>query len=206
MEKQTDQNKLKITLSVIEAVIGIGFLNSFNTNKLNINWRTEIYIENHGLFQVWKNIRNQTLGILEPDTLNQTLDNEMLLPVISENDLSSIPCDQMEMEFLAGELLTEELEVEATQSRTETTTSDGVVILNEEESLKFLNKLASEKTNLPSTSNTTNPNCKPVKDNKQEDLIPSPFKRVLVYPEDKTTLKKNKKSKEKISSVVSSKE
>lgn len=126
---------------------------------------------------------------------------EMLLPVITESDLSGISFDQIEV--LASEAITEEFDSEI---RNVITTSAELTVLDQEESLIF---------NLPSNVEIAVPST--LTDNKvtiennvkknlevSEDIIPSPFKKALVYPEDKTTLKKKRRLKEKIPFVVTS--
>lgn len=145
-----------------------------------MSWEQVIDIQDHSLFKVWKNVKN-----LSTDILDQSFEMEMLLPVITESDLSGISFDQIEV--LTSEAITEEFDIEIRNVIT--------TVLDQEESLKFLNLPSNVEIDVPSTltdNKVTIENNVETNLEVSEDVIPSPFKKALVYPEDKTNLKKKK--------------
>lgn len=196
-EDSDRRKKLQVALSVIEEEIGHKNLKNFKENEFNMNWAMDINIENHALFQVWKNIRAKS------ESLDSSLVFEGLLPVITDIDVSlnDISLTGLEgIEILASEPTEEELSLQPASS------SPVVQDKNQEpepqQSLHSETVSDSYKDKEVDIETTTTKMNKP---DASENNIPSPFKRALVYPEEKT-MKKKKKLKEKIPFVVTSKE
>lgn len=185
-------NKFQVALSVIEEEIGCEKLNCFRENELCFEWRDCIDIEDSGLFQIWKNIKRRLI-----ENIDQSVEFQGFLPVITESDLSGISLG--EMEILASEPIEENID---TLCSTSTKTD-----INQEKNLSLQPNSESSPIHPKDTEvDTTTKNVEASKlETPVNNLIPSPFKRALVYPEEKTSKRKSR-LKEKIPFVVSSKE
>lgn len=135
-----DEDKLQIALAVIEEEIGLEKLNVFYDHVLNLNSKQDINIEDYSLFQVWKTLKSRS-----SDNSDQSMELDMLLPVITESDLSGINLDQLKI--LASE---ENPEVISVKNNSNQTTPE--VLDEQDETLKGLDQDQNVPSSLPSSS------------------------------------------------------